>query len=72
MTVSFPETDAPIRLKQAMLTASTPELNSWLINAFNGEWLKVDKPVPIDAKRKRWQAEIEDIKSVVERRVPAA
>lgn len=28
------------------------ELQSWLINAFNGEWLKVDHPVPIDNKRR--------------------
>jgi hypothetical protein len=29
------------------------ELSSWLINAFNGEWLRIDNPVPktqIDGK----------------------
>lgn len=23
------------------------ELSSWLINAFNGEWLRIDSPVPV-------------------------
>lgn len=23
------------------------ELNNWLINAFNGEWLRADNPVPL-------------------------
>lgn len=26
------------------------ELESWIINAFNGEWLKIDHPVPIDKR----------------------
>lgn len=25
----------------------TTELQDWIINAFNGEWLKVTNPVPI-------------------------
>jgi len=29
------------------------ELNNWLINAFNGEWLKVDKARPVDADKLR-------------------
>jgi dipeptidyl aminopeptidase len=29
------------------------ELNNWLINAFNGEWLKIADPKPIDTKKKR-------------------
>lgn len=28
------------------------ELQSWLINAFNGEWLKIENPVPIDKKKR--------------------
>ncbi|OAQ67903.1 dipeptidyl aminopeptidase [Pochonia chlamydosporia 170] len=28
-------------------------LNNWLINAFNGEWLKIANPKPIDTKKKR-------------------
>lgn len=26
------------------------ELENWLINAFNGEWLKTAHPVPIDKR----------------------
>lgn len=29
-----------------MLT-SRVELNNWLINAFNGEWLKTEDPIPL-------------------------
>ena len=29
------------------------ELNNWLINAFNGEWLKITNPTPNDKLRKR-------------------
>jgi hypothetical protein len=28
-----------------LLTCST-ELSDWLVNAFNGEWLRMDKPTP--------------------------
>lgn len=31
-------------------TDETAELQNWLINAFNGEWLKVSNPVPIGKK----------------------
>lgn len=39
-------------------------LNNWLINAFNGEWLKTEDPVPIrdrgtDQGRKRFTRELE-------------
>lgn len=33
------------------------ELQNWLINAFNGEWLKVDNAVPIDNKKRSSPAE---------------
>lgn len=29
------------------------ELQNWLVNAFNGEWLKVANAVPIDNKKRR-------------------
>jgi hypothetical protein len=29
-----------------MLTKAA-ELSDWLVNAFNGEWLRTDKPVPM-------------------------
>ena len=35
-----------------MLTCET-ELENWLINAFNGEWLKVANPKSIDATKKK-------------------
>lgn len=28
------------------------ELTTWLINAFNGEWLKIDNPKPNPARKK--------------------
>lgn len=36
----------------SMLTLCA-ELNNWLINAFNGEWLKITNPKPNDKLRKR-------------------
>ena len=39
----------------ALFTNVGLELSNWIINAFNGEWLKVDNPVPVD-RRKRYQA----------------
>lgn len=29
------------------------ELNNWLVNAFNGEWLKVANAKPTEAQKKR-------------------
>lgn len=37
-------------------------LNNWLINAFNGEWLKTEHPVPIkvgDNGRRKFKRELE-------------
>lgn len=36
------------------------ELQNWLINAFNGEWLKVIDAVPIDKKKRGAPTELED------------
>ncbi|KZZ90528.1 dipeptidyl aminopeptidase [Moelleriella libera RCEF 2490] len=38
---------------QQEAVANSVGLNNWLINAFNGEWLKTTHPKPIDTKRKR-------------------
>ena len=32
-----------------LLTKSVSELENWLINAFNGEWLKTAHPTPVPA-----------------------
>lgn len=34
------------------LANPVPELNNWLVNAFNGEWLKI-----ADAKPKEWKSD---------------
>lgn len=32
---------------ETLLTMYLAELNNWLINAFNGEWLKITDPKPM-------------------------
>ena len=39
--------------KQADVVFPAAELNNWLINAFNGEWLKISHPKPNDEKRRK-------------------
>ncbi|KYK56936.1 hypothetical protein DCS_03942 [Drechmeria coniospora] len=48
----FPDSDHSISLHHANRIVYD-KLNNWLINAFNGEWLKIQNPKPIDDKRKR-------------------
>ncbi|KAG6244957.1 hypothetical protein E4U23_005780 [Claviceps purpurea] len=47
----FPDSDHSIRFHGASLMVYH-RLNNWLINAFNGEWLKVTDPKPIDTKKR--------------------
>lgn len=42
---------AAISLELVTYTFPVTELSSWLINAFNGEWLKIDNPKPTSRKR---------------------
>ncbi|KAK2594136.1 hypothetical protein QQS21_008135 [Conoideocrella luteorostrata] len=46
----FPDSDHSISFHGAN-RAVYDKLNNWLINAFNGEWLKIANPKPIDTKR---------------------
>jgi dipeptidyl aminopeptidase len=43
---------------------TTIEMNNWLINAFNGEWLRVDNPVVMPASKKR-RRDVESLPLVV-------
>jgi dipeptidyl aminopeptidase len=36
-----------VRLKGRLLTTRLAELTNWLVNAFNGEWLRTENPVPL-------------------------
>ncbi|KAG6116611.1 hypothetical protein E4U13_001762 [Claviceps humidiphila] len=47
----FPDSDHSIRFHGASRMVYH-KLNNWLINAFNGEWLKVTDPKPIDTKKR--------------------
>jgi len=35
------------------LANTSTELANWLVNAFNGEWLKVANARPLDTKKRR-------------------
>jgi hypothetical protein len=35
-----------MRLASSIHTNNIPELNWWLINAFNGEWVRIQNAVP--------------------------
>ncbi|KAG6017685.1 hypothetical protein E4U43_000507 [Claviceps pusilla] len=48
----FPDSDHSISFHGANKIVYH-KLNNWLINAFNGEWLKVTDPKPIDTKKKK-------------------
>ncbi|PHH63350.1 hypothetical protein CDD81_6047 [Ophiocordyceps australis] len=48
----FPDSDHSISFHNAN-TIVYEKLRTWLINAFNGEWLKIADPKPIDKLRKR-------------------
>lgn len=47
-------------------------LNNWLINAFNGEWLKTKQPVPIEGRgvvesgREKLRRELDDLMELVD------
>ncbi|KAG5983495.1 hypothetical protein E4U55_008017 [Claviceps digitariae] len=47
----FPDSDHGIGFHDANYMVYH-KLNSWLINAFNGEWLRVNNPKPIDTKKR--------------------
>ena len=51
----------------AGLTSSYLELANWLINAFNGEWLKVANAKPVDTKKKRRRSE--EVREMLDRMV---
>ncbi|GAO18360.1 uncharacterized protein UV8b_06722 [Ustilaginoidea virens] len=50
----FPDSDHSISFHRANRMVYQ-RLNNWLINAFNGEWLKTAHPKPVDTKRRRGQ-----------------
>lgn len=45
----------PRQKRRELTVIPLSELSTWLINAFNGEWLRTDDPVPIsnDVVRER-------------------
>lgn len=57
----FPDSDHGIRFHNAYRMVYD-RLNNWLINAFNGEWLRTEDPRPIkggDRGRRRFKRELE-------------
>ncbi|KHO00612.1 dipeptidyl aminopeptidase [Metarhizium album ARSEF 1941] len=48
----FPDSDHSITFHGANRMVYD-RLNDWLINAFNGEWLKIAHPKPVDARKRR-------------------
>ncbi|KAF5138820.1 putative dipeptidyl-aminopeptidase B [Metarhizium anisopliae] len=48
----FPDSDHGIAFHGANRMVYD-RLNNWLVNAFNGEWLKIADPKPIDTKKRR-------------------
>ncbi|KJZ73032.1 Putative dipeptidyl-aminopeptidase B [Hirsutella minnesotensis 3608] len=51
----FPDSDHSISYHNANRMVYN-KLNNWLINAFNGEWLKIKDPKPIPNRFRRWLA----------------
>lgn len=45
---------SPPHPRLPILLTCSPELRNWLINAFNGEWLKISNPKPNNVDRKRY------------------
>ena len=40
-----------LRVGVPVCTNDDPELSNWLVNAFNGEWLRTEHPTPVQARK---------------------